>query len=460
MGSGRVAHHRPIPGFPAHVPPGDVAARRVLGWVLVGDESGSRVYLDHAATAPVLPEAAEAFAREVMRLGNPSSTHGHGRDARRRLEEAREQIAASLGAAPAEVILTAGGCEADTLAVEGGYLAARTAQPERDRVLVSAIEHHAVLEAAHAVGALHGARVAELPVDGEGSLRLDALRDALEDAPGRTSLVSVMWANNEVGTIQPIGEVVRIVREHELAVADSARTSGPTTRDGAGVRARPVVVHSDAVQAVGHVPMDFAASGLDALSLSGHKLGAPIGIGALLARRELALAPVVHGGGQERGVRSGTVPVALAVALAVALEHAVSGLDSERARLTVLREELAAGVLARVPGARVRGAAGAERLPGHVHLTIPGVDVDALLFGLDVAGVSASAGSACQAGVTQASHVLIAMGDDDEAARSVLRLTLGRTSTAADVAAVLAVLPQAVDRARAAGAVAARGRGA
>lgn len=384
-------------------------------------------YVDHAATTPVLEAALEAFVRESAVLGNPSSLHADGRAARASLETSRERIAHALGAESAEVVLTGNGCEADTLAVVGSHRAAHRADPGRDRVVASAVEHHAVLEAVHAL-ADDGASTALIGVGASGALDLDALEAELAQHAGRTSVVSVMWANNETGTIQPIDDVVALVRRYG---------------------GNAVAVHSDAVQAVGHVPVDFAASGLDALSLSGHKVGAPTGIGALLVQRTLPLAPIVLGSGQERGVRSGTVPVALAAALAVAVEHAVGTLESERARLTGLRDALAQGVLASVSGARLNGPAGRGRLPGHVHLSIEGVDVDALLFTLDSAGIAASAGAACVAGVTQPSHVMLAAGDDERAARGVLRLTLGRTSTVEDVERVLAVLPEAVARARA-----------
>lgn len=391
-------------------------------------------YLDHAATAPVLPEAIEAFSEAAARLGNPSSLHGAGRAARAALEDARERIAAALGAEPAEVIFTSGGCESDTLAVMGGYLAARSADPHRTRVVTSAVEHHAVLDAAEAIEERHGGRATRVGVTREGVLDLADLDAALAD-PDSLAVVSVMWANNETGAIQPIEEVAARVR----AAAGTA-----------------VLVHSDAVQAVGHLPVDFAASDLDAMSLSGHKLGAPAGIGALLAQRTVPLARTVHGSGQERGVRSGTVPVALAASLAVAVEHAVGEIETESARLTALRSTLEVGILAEVPDVRVNGPDGAGRLPGHVHLTIPGADVDALLFSLDSWGVAASAGAACVAGVTQPSHVLLAMGDDERDARSVLRLTLGRTTTVEDVDRVLRVLPGVVERARAAGEIARR----
>ncbi|OJX98238.1 cysteine desulfurase [Salana multivorans] len=386
-------------------------------------------YLDHAATTAPLPEAVEAFAREAGRLGNPSSLHAAGRAARASLETSRERIAAALGAEPTEVVLTSGGCEADTLAVVGGFLAAREADPARDVVALSAIEHPAVRDAADGLASRHGARRRVLPVTGDGVLDLDALAGLLAAEADGLAVVSVMAANNETGVVQPVEDVVRLVRE------------------AAGTR---VLVHSDAVQALASAPVDFAASDLDALSLSGHKLGAPVGIGALLAQRTTPLARVQHGGGQERGVRSGTVPVALAAALAVAVEHAVASRVAEGARLAALREELEAEVRARIPDVRVSGAA-VPRLPGFTHLVLPGADVDALLFLLDAAGVQASAGSACEAGVTQPSEVMLAMGEDERTARSVLRLTLGRTTTRDDVAELLAVLPEAVERARVVG---------
>ncbi|RPF25762.1 cysteine desulfurase family protein [Georgenia muralis] len=397
---------------------------------------GARHYLDHAATTAVRPEVAARYAEELAQLGNPSSLHSAGRDARRRLEEAREQLAAALGAHPGEVVFTSGGTEADNLAVKGAWWARRA---DRDALAVSAVEHHAVLEAAAWLAAHEHAQVDLLPVGPDGVLDLGAAEDVLARRAGRVALVSVMWANNETGVVQPVPGVVQLARRHGAAV------------------------HTDAVQAVGHVPVDFAAGGPDALTLSGHKLGAPVGTGALLARRELALAPVEHGGGQERGVRSGTIAVAGARALALAVELAVAEVADEGRRLRALRDRLATGVLATVPGARLTGPPPGSpdpRLPGTVHVTVDGADADALLLGLDLAGVAASSGSACRAGVQEASHVLLAMGRDEDTARSALRLSLGRTSTDADVDAVLAALPSVVDGARRAHEVRTRRRAA
>lgn len=382
-------------------------------------------YLDHAATTPVRPEVADVYAEELTREGNPSSLHGAGRDARRRLEEAREELAAALGAEPAEVLFTSGGTEADNLAVKGAVYAHPATRP---RLLVSAVEHHAVLDAATWLGERGLADVALLPVTREGAVDLDAARGLLADGEP-PALVSVMWANNETGVVQPVEEVVALAGD--------------------------VPVHSDAVQAVAYAPVSFAASGLAAMSITGHKLGGPVGTGALLARRELALAPVHHGGGQERGVRSGTLDVAGARALARAVTLAVADRAAEAARLSALRDRLVAGALAAVPGVHLTGA-DAPRLPHVAHLTVDGADADSLLFALDTSGVAASAGSACQAGVQEASFVLVAMGYPHELARSALRFSMGRTTTDADVDAVLAVLPDVVARSRAANAARSR----
>lgn len=382
-------------------------------------------YLDHAATTFVRDEVLASYAEDLRRAGNPSSVHRPGRDVRRVLEEAREQLAADLGAHPTEVIFTAGGTEADNLGVAGAFHAAVAQDATRRAVAISAVEHHAVLDTAHWLGSAQRAELTELAVDGEGVLDLEALTAYLAAAAERTAVVAVMWANNETGAIQAVP-----------AAAAACAAAG-------------VPLHSDAVQALGHVPIDFAASGVTTMALSGHKIGAPVGTGALLARRDAALAPVLHGGGQERGIRSGTLDVAGARALALAVRLTALEREQERARLAGLRDRLQAGVLAVVPDAQVRSA-GVERLPGHLLLTIPGTDADAVLFGLDAAGIAASSGSACTAGVTQPSHVLIAMGDDARAARSAVRFTLGRTSTDADVDHVLAVLPGVVERARAA----------
>jgi cysteine desulfurase len=383
-------------------------------------------YLDHAATTPMVPEAVTAVAEVMGELGNPSSLHGAGRRARRRVEESREQLAAALGARPSEVIFTAGGTEADNLAVKGIFWARRAADPRRRRVIASAVEHHAVLDAVDWLSAHEGAEVSWLPVDASGMVAASTLRDALAEDPDSVALVTVMWANNEVGTIQPVAELAELAHE-------------------AGVP-----LHTDAVQAVGSVPVDFAASGADALTMTGHKLGGAFGAGALLLRRDATCVPLLHGGGQERDVRSGTVDVPGVVGLACATALAVTRREEFAPRVAALRDELVDGVRAVVPEVIVNGHP-AQRLPGIAHLSFPGCEGDSLLMLLDARGVECSTGSACSAGVAQPSHVLLAMGAAADTARGSLRFSLGHTSTSDDVAAAVAAIGPAVERARRAG---------
>jgi len=383
-------------------------------------------YLDHAATTPVLPEVIAVLAEQMGRVGNASSLHASGRRARQAVEEAREQLAAALGARPSEVVFTGGGTESDNLAVKGIYWARRAADPRRRRVLVSSIEHHAVVDSAEWLHTSSGAQIGWLPVDRYGRVAPDTLRDALAAAPDEVALVSVMWANNEVGTVQDIA-----------ALADVAHEFG-------------VPLHTDAVQAVAQLPVDFAASGADALTLTGHKLGGPLGVGALLLGREVACTPLLHGGGQERDVRSGTLDAPGVVALARATELAVSAQPERAVRLRALRDDLLRRVCAQVPDAILNGHP-LERLPGNAHLSFPGCEGDSLLLLLDARGIECSTGSACSAGVSRPSHVLLAMGADDERARGSLRFSLGHTSTAADVDALVEAIGPVVERARRAG---------
>jgi cysteine desulfurase len=381
------------------------------------------VYLDHAATTPMLPAAVEAMTAHLGDVGNPSSLHASGRAARRVVEESRETIAQALNCRPGEVVFTSGGTEADNLALKGLFWSRHDDDSARVRILASAIEHHAVLDALHWLAEEEHAQVELVPVDSRGMLDLDAFRRSVEDDPGSVALVSVMWANNEVGTIQPIDEIVAIASAHGIPV------------------------HTDAVQAVGAVPVDFAASGVDALTLTGHKLGGPYGVGALVLRRELTLTPLLHGGGQERDIRSGTLDMPAIAGFATAVEHAVKAQPEYAERMTALRDALVSRVTEVVPEAHVHGDREA-RLPGNAHLGFPGCEGDSLLMLLDARGIECSTGSACSAGVPQPSHVLLAMGCDAEGARHSLRFTLGRTSTEADVDALVEAIGPAVERAR------------
>jgi cysteine desulfurase len=394
------------------------------------------VYLDHAASTPMYAEAVAAMTEQLTRNGNPSSLHASGRAARRVVEESREGIAEALNARPGEVVFTSGGTESDNLALKGLFWARRSADPRRTRILSTAVEHHAVLDSLQWLAEEAGAEIELLPVDDLGRLRTDALRDALDRDPSSVALVSVMWANNEVGTVQPVAEVVEAA--HRVGVP----------------------VHSDAVQAVGQIPVEFTASGIDALTLTAHKLGGPYGVGALVVRRELEVAPLLHGGGQERDVRSGTLDAPAIAGFATAVSLSVGRRTDHAARVGALRDSLVRGVLEEVPEATLNGpplTAADERLPGNAHLTFPGCEGDSLLMLLDARGIECSTGSACSAGVPQPSHVLLAMGRDAEAARSSLRFTLGHSSTQADVEALCDAIGPVVERARAAGAAAGLG---
>lgn len=374
-------------------------------------------YLDHAATTPMHPEAVAAMTEALSTTGNASSLHTSGRRARRAVEEAREDIADALGARPSEVLFTGGGTESDNLAVKGVYWASG-----RRRVLASAVEHHAVLDAVEWLEQ-QGADVTWLPTDRFGRVSPESVADALDDD---VALVTTMWANNEVGTINPVHDIAHVCAE------------------------RGVPFHTDAVQAVGAVPVDFAASGASALTMTGHKVGGPYGVGVLLLARDVKCTPLMHGGGQERDVRSGTLDVPSIVGLARAVRISVEEQASRAVEIAALRDELIASVRAVVPDVVVNGDP-VDRLPGNAHLTFPGCEGDSLLMLLDARGIECSTGSACTAGVAQPSHVLLAMDVEPALARGSLRFSLGHTSTRADVEQLAAVIGPVVERARTAG---------
>lgn len=403
------------------------------------------VYLDHAATTPLRAEAREAWIAASETLGNASSIHGPGQAARRVLEEARERLAAVLDCDPVEIVFTSGGTEAVNLGIAGLYRARRESTG-RSTLVVPVAEHHASIDTAEWLHAHDVVDVEWVAVDRDARLDLDAWQDAVSG--GDAAAATLLAANNEVGALQPVAEAAAV-----CVAAD-------------------VPLHIDAVGAFGHVPLSFRglrsttgsrSAGLVALSVSAHKLGGPVGVGALVVAREARIEPQIHGGGQQRGLRAGTQDPAGATAFAVAAELAASELAAEAIRVSALRDRLEAGLVARIPEVRI-SARGSERLPGHLHAVFPGAQGDSLLLLLDAAGIAVSTGSACQAGVPEPSHVVRSMGLGDAAARSALRLTLGRTTTPADVDAALAAIPAAYERARGAGLssrrVGAPGRGA
>ena len=376
------------------------------------------IYLDHAATTPVRPEVFEAMAPFYgPRFGNPSSTHRWGREARAALDEARERIATCLGAAPDEVCFTSGGTEADNLAVLGGWRILKA--KGRRAVVTSPIEHKAVLQAVHQA-AKEGAEERLLKVDPSGAVNLD---DAKARLTSDVALCSVMWINNETGVIQPIEEL-----------------AGMTKAAGG-------VFHTDAVQAFGKLDVDARKIPFDFASVSGHKVGAPKGIGAFYIRRGTPLEPLFFGGSQDRGRRPGTENVAAAVGLARAMELAVAERETHWTELEVLRDQLEAALIARVPDAIVHGR-GARRAPHILSISVPGTDSESLLMALDLQGVACSSGSACQSGSVTPSHVLSAMGVRADLASAAIRMSLGTLTTERDIARVAELFPALIAKAR------------
>mgnify|MGYP000641488989 FL=1 len=393
-------------------------------------------YLDHAASTPVRPEATKAFTDALAHAGNPSSVHRHGQAARALVEDAREYLATVLGCQPIEVIFTSGGTESINLGLVGLFRAAVEKDAQRNRIVVPEAEHHATLDTVLWLQEHEGAVLEWIPVDAQGRIDVVELHDTLERAGKAVALVTMLWANNEVGTIQPVAEIAALAAEHH------------------------VPLHIDAVSAFGHIPINFAQlraesgaqgnSGLVALSISGHKFGSVPGVGALVVSREAQLEPLIHGGGQQRGLRSGTLDAPAISSMAIAALVTDKAFEQEHARLVSMRDATIAKIQELVPDAVLSGDP-AHRLDNNVNFTFPGCQSDSLLFLLDAMGVSVSTGSACQAGVAQPSHVLLAMGHDERGASSALRISLGHTTTQDELDEFLAALPDAVQRARKAG---------
>jgi len=382
------------------------------------------IYLDYAASAPVRPVARDAYMAALAVSGNPSSTHRDGQAARRVLDDARVAVAKSVGADPIEIVFTSGGTESVNLGITGLYRAQRSAQPQRVRILSTGAEHHATIDTLEALATNDGAVIEWLPVNDDGAVNTDALAAALAQSPETIALVTLLWANNEVGTLTPVAEVA--------ALADSAG----------------VPLHIDAVAAWGHEDIDVRSlPGLTALSVSGHKVGSVPGVGALYVSRTAKLEPLIHGGGQQRGLRSGTQDSPAAASMAAAISETLSSRADEEPRLRSLRDELIERIGSSVDGAHLSGSLQA-RLANNVHFRFDGCSSADLLYLLDETGISVSAGSACQAGVERASHVLLAMGFIEAEASSPLRITLGHGTTSAEIDEFAKALPLAVAKAR------------
>ena len=374
------------------------------------------IYVDHAATTPLSPAAFKAITSQLQELGNPSSLHTHGRATRKALEDAREAIAQQVSCLPSEVIFTASGTEANNIALKGLWWNGK-AQGKKV-VVISAVEHHAILDPAHWLETHEGAEVIQVPVDVHGVINLDFLKDLITKRSEEIAVISIMHSNNETGVIQPIQEVVAM--------------------------ARKIPVHTDAVQSFKKVPLSYKDLGVTALTLSAHKVGGPLGIGALILRRAYEIPALLHGGGQEREIRSGTLNAPSIVAFSAAATEKYPSSEVQS-----LRDNFIKAIHQEIPDAYVNGEA-SQRLPGIVNVTFPGTQSDTLLLLLDNAHVSASTGSACSAGVHEASHVLLAMGHTEATAQSSLRFSFGAASTQADVDFVMSVLPDVIRTGRAA----------
>ncbi len=375
------------------------------------------VYLDHAATTPMFDIAIDAMNTSLRKLGNPSSLHTEGRSTRKDVEDAREKIAKGVGCLSSEVIFTGSGTEANNAAIKGLFW-----HSDKKVILISSIEHHAVLDPAHWLVEHEGAELIEIPVDADGVIDLAFLKKTVAERASEIALISVMHSNNETGVIQPIADVVKIAGD--------------------------IPVHCDAVQSFTKVPLSFKDLGLFAMTISGHKVGGPLGIGALILRRAVEIPALLHGGGQERDIRSGTLNAPSIVALAAAVEAKLY----DASKVAELRDSFEAGVLASRPDAVINGKS-APRLPGISNITFPGTQSDSLLLLMDSQKVSCSTGAACTAGVHRPSHVLMAMGLTDVVSQSSLRFSFGTTNTASDVAYALSVLPDVIERGLAANAV-------
>lgn len=384
------------------------------------------IYLDHASTTPMRPELVDGYFAQLQVVGNPSSVHGSGQQARRAMEDSRDRLANALGCHRSEVLFTSGGTEANNLAIKGLFLQRKAEDPKRTLVITAATEHHAGIDPVEWLESAEGAEAIWVPVDAQGVIDLIWLERFLSENGDRVALISLMWVNNETGLITPVSQVTALATKHAIPV------------------------HSDAVAAFGHVPLNFKDSGLATMAISGHKFGSPVGIGALIVARDAKLAVTSHGGGQERGIRSGTLSAPLAFTLGEAAALAEAEREEVAARLNGFRAQIVAAVMSQAANANfTRG--NQPGFEGIVHFTFPGCSGDSLLFLLDTAGVSVSTGSACRAGVAQASHVIMAMGRSEDEARGSLRISMGYSTTQADIDAFVSAFPSAYEGALKAG---------
>ena len=384
-----------------------------------------RVYFDNAATTPINGVALQAFVDQARELGNPSSLHGFGREVRKNVEEAREKIASLVDCDASEVIFTGSGTEANNLAMKGIFWKRRNEDPKRRVVIISTFEHHAILDPVHWLAEVDGAEVIEVPVSSEGFINLEFLRSAVENRKDEIALISIIHANNEIGTIQPLSEIIQIAKTHGIPV------------------------HTDAIQSFGKIPLSFAQLGLYAMTISAHKIGGPVGVGALILKRGVDVTPLLHGGGQERDIRSGTVNAAAIVAFASAAQTILRNRDKNALHVATLRDALKETIKADVPDAVFNGSEG-DRLPGILNVRFPNTESDSLLLLFDAEGIACSTGSACSAGVQQPSHVLLAMGLTEKEARSSLRFSLGPENSRSDIDYFHTCIKRVIERARAA----------
>jgi len=386
----------------------------------------SRVYLDNAATTPISEVALQAFIEQSRQLGNPSSLHTYGRKVRKDVEEAREKLAGLIGCHSSEIIFTGSGTEANNLAIKGAYWHRNQGGKQRNVVVISAFEHHAVLDPARWLEDFEGAEVVEVPVTREGFVNLSELRNVVLERHDEIALISIMHSNNEVGTVQPMDDISKIAQEFEIPL------------------------HTDAVQSLGKVPLSFKELGLFAMTISAHKVGGPIGVGALILQKGIDITPILHGGGQERDIRSGTLNAAGIIAFVAATQSAMRDLESNAVKISALRKKLVAAIQAEISDATLNGVLEGATLPGIANISFPNTESDALLLLFDAEGIACSTGSACSAGVQEASHVLMAMGLSEKEARSSLRFSLGTGNSDSDIEYLQTCIKRVIDRARAA----------